>query len=268
VKGRAVRRPARGDRLFAPLAADYAAGRPSYPAAVFDVFRSLLRDGPARGQRTPVVLDIAAGTGIATSGLLGSGLRVATIEPATRMLLEAVRSLAGRHGWTGALAARAEALSLRDSSAAGVVVAQAFHWLDPRPALDEFARVLEPRGVLLVLWNVTEPDAFTRDVWGLVERYNPGRKRPVTARMMEMPAPLRDHPAFAVDSTVTSDHERALTHDEYVRYARSWSYVGAALSPPALDAFESELRGILERHARDGPIKERFVTAAHFARRV
>lgn len=269
MKGKAVRPPARGDRLFAPLAVDYAAARPSYPAAVFDRFRSLVEGGPARmGEGTPPVLDVAAGTGIATGGLLASGLRVATIEPATRMLLEAVRSLAGRPGWTGALAARAEALPLRDASVAGVVVAQAFHWLDPRPALDEFARVLEPHGVLLVLWNVTEPDAFTRDVWGLVERHNPGQKRPVTPRMREIPAPLRDHPAFAVDPTVTSDHERALTHDEYIRYARSWSYVGGALRPPALDAFERELRGVLERHGREGSVRERFVTVAHFARRL
>jgi ubiquinone/menaquinone biosynthesis C-methylase UbiE len=214
------------------------------------------------------VVDVAAGTGIATAGLLDSGLRVAAIEPATGMLLQAVKSLGARAGWAGAVAARAEALPLGHASVAGVVVAQAFHWLDPRHALDEFARVIEPGGVLLLLWNVTEPEPFTRDVRKLVGRHNPGRKRPVTPRMRETPASLRDHQAFAVEPTVTVEHQRALALDDYVRYARSWSYVGGSLERDALDAFESELRAVLERHARNGRVVERFETAAHFARRV
>jgi len=267
--GKGVRSSARGDRLFAPLAADYAAARPSYPSPVFELLRSRLEVGPApRGKGAPLVLDVAAGTGIASVGLLGAGLRVAAVEPATGMLLEAVRSLAGGSGWVGAVAARAEALPLSDASVAGVVVAQAFHWLNPRPALDEFARVIEPGGVLLLLWNVTEPNAFTLDVRKLVERHNPGRKRPVTPQMGETPASLRGHPAFVVEPTVTVDHQRILALDDYVRYVRSWSYVGGALKQPALEAFESELRGVLGQHARKGRVVERFETAAHFARRL
>jgi SAM-dependent methyltransferase len=269
VTRKSPRPPERGDRLFAPLAADYAAARPSYPAAVFDLLRSRVGDSRAwTGEQPPLVVDVAAGTGIATRGLLDAGLRVATIEPATGMLLEAVRVLAGSLGWAGALAARAEALPLGESSVSGVVVAQAFHWLDPGPALDEFARVIVPGGILLLVWNVTEPSAFTRAVRALVRRHNPGRKRPVTPRMMETPASLREHPAFALQPVVTVGHERALALDDYVRYARSWSYVGGALSPPAMEVFESELRGVLERHARNGSVREPFVTAAHFARRL
>jgi SAM-dependent methyltransferase len=264
---RNVRPSDRGDRLFAPLAADYAAARPSYPASIFDVLESRLAEVGDR-KAPALVLDVAAGTGIATRGLLGSGLRVASVEPATGMLTQAARSLGGSPGWTGAVAARAEALPVGDSRVAGIVVAQAFHWLDPVPALDEFARVLEPRGVLLLLWNVTEPDAFTREVWALVERHNPGLKRPVTPEMRETPPALRTHPAFAMEPTATADHARGLAIDEYVRYARSWSYVGGALRPADLDAFERELRPILERHARHGAVRERFVVAAHFARRL
>lgn len=267
--GKPVEPSERGDRLFAPLAADYATGRPSYPAAVFDMLVSRLRDVRERmGKAAPPVLDVATGTGIATRGLLDAGLQVVSVDPATGMLAQAERSLRGSAGWTGAVAARAEALPLGDSSVAGIVVAQAFHWLDPLPALDEFARVLETSGVLLLLWNVTRPDDFTREVWALVERHNPGRKRPVTPRMQETPLPLRMHPAFAVEPTATADHERELAIDHYVRYARSWSYVGGALRPAELDAFERELRRILERHARNSSVTERFVVAAHFARRL
>lgn len=264
-----VRPDPEGNRLFAPLAADYAAARPSYPAAVFEMLRSRLEDGLARMRDpAPLVVDVAAGTGMASRGLLDAGLRVAAIEPAIAMLQEAVSSLDRHPGWAGALAARAEALPLRGACLAGVVVAQAFHWLEPGPALDEFARVLRPGGALLLLWNVVEPDAFTRDVWSLVERHNPGRKRPVTSRMRETPLPLRAHPRFEVEPMAKVEHERTLSPDDYVRYARSWSYIGGTLRPAQLDAFEHELREVLDRHARDGSVQERFVAASHFARRL
>lgn len=255
--------------MFAPLAADYAAGRPAYPAAVFELLRSRMVDGAGRADdEAPLVVDVAAGTGIASDGLLRSGFRVAGIESAVRMLARGVEDLAGRSGWRGAAAARAEALPIRGSAVAGVVVAQAFHWLEARPALDEFARVLEPGGILLVMWNVTEPTPLTREVRNLVGRHNHGRKRPVTPQMRESPSSLRRHPAFAVEPPLTIDHQRSLAPDDFVRYARSWSYIGGALGPSALTGFERELRAVLERHARNGNVVERFVTSAHFARRL
>ncbi|HET9581322.1 MAG TPA: methyltransferase domain-containing protein [Gemmatimonadota bacterium] len=269
MKGKGVRPSAEGDRVFGALAADYSAGRPAYPAAVFELLRSRIVGAAGWAHdEAPLVVDVAAGTGIASDGLLRSGFRVAGIEPAVRMLAQGLEDLAGRSGWRGAAVARAEALPLRESAVAGVVVAQAFHWLEARPALDEFARVLEPGGVLLVMWNVTEPTPLTREVRKLVRRHNHGRKRAVTPRMRESPPSLRRHPAFAVEPMVAIDHQRSLAPDDFVRYARSWSYVGGALGPSALTGFERELRDVLERHVRNGNVVERFVTSAHFARRL
>ncbi len=50
----------------------------------------------------------------------------------------------------------AESMLLAANSAAAVVVAQAFHWFDHEPALDEIVRVLEPTGTLITLWNVKD----------------------------------------------------------------------------------------------------------------
>ena len=43
---------------------------------------------------------------------------------------------------------------LPDGAVDAVCVAQAFHWFDPQAALDEIARVLVPRGLLALLWNL------------------------------------------------------------------------------------------------------------------
>ena len=54
-----VQPPERGDRLFTPLAADYSAARPRYPAVIFETFKSKLT--ASGGDTPPLVLDVAAG---------------------------------------------------------------------------------------------------------------------------------------------------------------------------------------------------------------
>lgn len=251
-------------RVFAPLANDYAMARPGYPAAVFDaLLERMTGDGTAR-----IVLDVAAGSGAATRGLLGRGVRVVAVEPALEMLRPAVGGMACSPGWLGAVAACAEALPVRNASAAAVVVAQAFHWLEPVPALDEFARVLAPGAVLLLLWNVTEADAFTSQVWELVERFNPGHKRPVTQQMRAPPEALSVDLRFRIEPAMEVEHERELSVDRYLRYARSWSYVGGALDPGTLADFMHSLERVVARHYGSGRVRERFLASAHFARRV
>ncbi|MGH7551286.1 MAG: class I SAM-dependent methyltransferase [Gemmatimonadota bacterium] len=253
-------------RVFAPLADDYAAARPVYPAAVFDAL--LERMPRLEADRPPLALDVAAGAGAATRGLLGRGLRVVAVEPALEMLRPTIRRMVDGPGWLGGLAARAEALPVRSSSCEVIVVAQAFHWLDPAPALDEFERVLAPDGVLLLLWNVTESDSFTSDVWELVESFNPGHKRPVTHLMRETPAALVARGGFQVEPPVEVEHARELSAGDYLRYARSWSYVGGAMDTRTLKEFTRRLERVVASHHGDGPVGERFIAVAHFARRV
>jgi SAM-dependent methyltransferase len=50
-------------------------------------------------------------------------------------------------------AGRAEEIPLPDASVDAVLVAQAWHWVDPVRAIPEVARVLRPGGRLGLLWN-------------------------------------------------------------------------------------------------------------------
>ncbi|CAN5322389.1 class I SAM-dependent methyltransferase [soil metagenome] len=256
----------RSDRptaVFGPLADDYAAARPGYPDALFE---ALWMRVPSHAGRAQLVLDVAAGTGAATAPLVARGARTLALAPTISMLLHARNRLGREPHWLGAVAGRAEALPVATGVADAGVVAQAFHWLDETASLAEIARVLRPRGLLAVLWNIAEEDAFIREVWEVVEAMNPGHKRPVTVEKRRTPEALAAHPAFTVLPPQEFAHVRRLTADEYVRYAFSWSYVGGALGPAERTDFERQLRALFARH-HEGVRVERLVAVAHFARR-
>jgi SAM-dependent methyltransferase len=128
---------------FGAEAAAYAEHRPDYPAeairwAIAGANRPVLR-----------VLDLAAGTGKLTAGLLAAGLEVVAVEPDPGMRAEFVRV----HPGVSVLDGTAEAVPLPDATVDAVLVGQAFHWFDLDPALVEIARVLRPGGLVAGLWN-------------------------------------------------------------------------------------------------------------------
>jgi SAM-dependent methyltransferase len=130
-------------RSFGSRAADYAAHRPDYPA---DGIRWALGNAPRS------VLDLAAGTGKLTSGLLALGLEVTAVEPDEAMRAE----FAHRFPRVAVLPGTAEEIPLTSGSVDAVLVGQAFHWFDQDAALDEIGRVLRPGGTVGLLWNAED----------------------------------------------------------------------------------------------------------------
>lgn len=104
---------------------------------------------PAPGPR---VLDLGAGTGKLTAGLLAPGAEVVAVEPDPAMLAELRRSLPD----VRALRGGAEAIPLPDASVDAVPAGNAVHWFDTAVAGPEIARVLAPGGVLAGLWNLLD----------------------------------------------------------------------------------------------------------------
>jgi SAM-dependent methyltransferase len=132
---------------FGAQAEAYAEHRPDYPVAAI---RWALE--PLGTFERLDVLDLAAGTGKLTAGLVAEGHRVTAVEPNEQMLSELVRRV---HD-VRALPGHAEHIPVPDQTVDAVFVGTAFHWFDQEKALPEIARVLRPGGVLAALW--TEPD--------------------------------------------------------------------------------------------------------------
>jgi len=143
---------------FGSVATDYDRYRPPPPPQALDWLIP-----PAAG----AILDLAAGTGVATRELIGRAARVVAVEPDERM--RAV--LAARCPEAEVLAGRGEDIPLPAASVDAVVVSAAWHWLDPGRAVPEITRVLRPGGRLGVIWVsrddrvpwVAEFNAFARE---------------------------------------------------------------------------------------------------------
>jgi SAM-dependent methyltransferase len=120
---------------------DYERGRPGWPREVVEI-----PEVPSSG----TALELGAGTGKLTRLLVGRFDHVIAAEPdegMRRLLVENCPDVE-------IVAGGAEAISLADASVDAVFAAECFHLFDAERALAEIARVLRPRGVLVLMWNL------------------------------------------------------------------------------------------------------------------
>jgi SAM-dependent methyltransferase len=175
---------------FGAQAEAYAEHRPDYPVAAI---RWALE--PLGKSEQLDVLDLAAGTGKLTAGLVAEGHRVTAVEPNEQMLSELVRRV---HG-VRALPGHAEHIPVPDQTLDAVFVGTAFHWFDQEKALPEIARVLRPGGVLAAMWVEPVTDVeWVRELEQVsVSSVESQRHDPVA---------VTAHPSFTTEERATFPH--------------------------------------------------------------
>ncbi|ORB52101.1 class I SAM-dependent methyltransferase [Mycobacterium persicum] len=169
---------------FGSAAAAYERGRPSYPPEAID----WLLPAGARD-----VLDLGAGTGKLTTRLVERGLDVVAVDPIPEMLEVLRASLPD----TLALLGTAEEIPLAGNSVDAVLVAQAWHWVDPGRAIPEVARVLRPGGRLGLVWNTRDERlGWVRELGQII-----GRDGDPTRDKATLAEPFTDVERFQVEWT-------------------------------------------------------------------
>jgi SAM-dependent methyltransferase len=237
---------------------DYARYRPGYPPELLD----LLRRECGLTQNT-VVADVGSGTGILARLFVDNGNRVIAVEPNDEMRRAGELLLAG-HGRFESVTGTAEATTLSQGSVDLITAGQAFHWFDPAPAREEFARVLRPHGKVVLVWNDRRKHGmpFLEAYEWLLRAYSTdyaevehGRKGSLEniCRFFD-PNPVR---------TATFDNRQILDYDSLLGRLRSSSYVPAEGEPGHYEML-TDLEGIFRDHENGGRVVMEYDTRAYY----
>lgn len=218
-------------RSFGQAADLYDSIRPTYPP---EALAWILGDAPKD------VVDVGAGTGLLTRGLIALGHNVTAVEPDPQML---DRLTASSPGLAAAHAGSAEALALPDASADAVTAGQAFHWFDRSKALPELRRVLKDDGVLAPIWNIRDEEVSW--VAALSEAIGSSQGE---IDALGATAPGYFGPLFGEAEHRIFHHDRTLGRDGLIRLVQSRSYYLTAD-----DAEQARLRAAVEDIADHHP---------------
>lgn len=231
---------------FEDVASEYDEARPEYPVGVYDAL------GPLDGL---IILDVGAGTGIATRQLLERRASVVAVDPGRHILAKAVI----RTPTLPAVVADGIHLPLRDRIVDLVCFAQAWHWLDPATRVREVHRVLRSGGRWAGWWSHARADseAWFDAYWSAIEAACSGTHR--DQRDTDWGETVDVSGIFDVAPRVVVPWTRVVSTDEWLIDQASHSYV-AALGTDAREALLLELRGIIETEFCTGTMKVPYET--------
>lgn len=204
-------------------AEDYFAARPGYPDEVLEAAVSLGSLEPGDS-----LLEVGCGTGEVTQWFVSRGFSVRALDRSADMIRLARRRLQDVGPVT---------LEVRDfedltprSSLAAVILATAYHWLEPQSRASRCAEWLEPGGSLILLWH-THPRPFTgyhACCQSIYRAVVPGWEPPASPGMSEdriegVVSELESCGAFASIARRSHVWERTYDRDLYLRLLSTYS---------------------------------------------
>lgn len=133
--------------IFNRSAEQYHKFRPGYPASMFNTIESVCNP-----DSTPEILEIGAGTGVATRELIQRFNPDITVVEPGKHLLEIARETCAGYPDIHYIVSTFEDLSIQKRFD-WVFVATALHWLNPDTRFEKIAKLLKPGGFLIVCMN-------------------------------------------------------------------------------------------------------------------
>jgi SAM-dependent methyltransferase len=242
---------------FSSRVENYVRYRPGYPSGVIE---TLTRECGLTKQS--IVADAGSGTGILSELFLKNGNRALGVEP-NREMREAGERLLARYPHFTSVDGTAEATTLAGCSVDVVTAGQSFHWFDRARARTEFARILRPRGWVVLVWNDRQTDAssFLREYEELLRQYGTDYAT-VDHRNVDLPAITAFFSPHSFAQR-TFDSQQSFDFEGLKGRLLSSSYAPEPGHPnhqPMVDA----LRGIFNKHQAGGKVTFAYATLMYF----
>ncbi|MHC4839726.1 MAG: class I SAM-dependent methyltransferase [Planctomycetota bacterium] len=230
---------------FAAAADDYHRYRPDYPTAIPELVADY------NGQTNGTVADIGCGTGISSRLFAKSGFNVIGIEPSAEMRAKAEQTGGGLEYRDG----EAIATGLADESVDVVMAAQALHWFELEPTLDEWQRILKASGSCAAFWNYRTRKGWQSEYEDLLLEWSSEYEEVSKAigNGDDNSDKVKSSPRCKDISEHNLENHQLMDWETLVGRARSSSYVihGVEDKP----GFEAALKALFEKHQFDGQVK-------------
>lgn len=236
---------------FGRTAIDYRRHRAGFPE---DYFARIAPYGI--GFRNQRILDLGTGTGTVARGLARRGCRLTALDPSSP-LIEQARLLDAELGVKiDYVVASAEETGLPDQSFDVVTAGQCWHWFKRDLAALEASRVLRPGGTLVIShfdWLPLAGNAVEATE-SLILKHNPAWKGAGGKGI---------YPAWFVDLSLAGfvgiesfsfDIDVAYRHEAWRGRIRASAGVAASLPAAAVEEFDRELAGLLQKKFPQEPL--------------
>lgn len=249
---------------FGRTSEDYAKYRPGFPASFFE--RMAAHGIGGAGQR---ILDLGTGTGTLARGFARMGASVVGLDPAPNQIAAAAKLDRESGVSVEYVVGKAEATELGAASFDVVVAGQCWHWFDSAAAFAEVARLLKPRGRVVIChfdWiplpgNVVEATERLICAHNAAWRFFGGTGIYPQWAVDAGRAGFRELEMFAYD------HEQRATHEAWRGRIRASAGVGATLGAEAVARFDAELAELLHTRFPEEPLRVPHRVFALIARR-
>ena len=245
---------------FTGLSDLYAQYRPNYPTDAIDFII-----GHCDLQAGSLVVDVGCGTGISSRLFAERAVNVIGIEPNAEMRASGQRETSPR-GMPQPVYrdGTAEATGLDDGVADAVLAAQAFHWFEVQPALQEFHRILKPEGWVVLMWNERDQRDEVTAAYGAVIRAFPNAAG-IEGSRGQAGSALLESTLFEKAQRLAFINKQPL--DEAGLLGRAFSASYAPKDPSGVEKATAALREVFRRFQKDGQVTLVYETSVYVAQK-
>ena len=159
----------------------------------------------------------------------------------------------------------AEHTGLSNSCCDAIVVAQAYHWFNQEPTLNEFVRILKPGAWVILLWNLrSDLDAFTKAYGELMCKCDEAYAKMESGQLTAGKEFLKNNLLTDKEKFVFAN-EQIMDEETFRKRVFSVSYIPK--DPKRQEWLLQEVKALFKKYQNDGLVTMKYDLELYVGRR-